>query len=87
MPHAWYVTFEMRKRGILPKRRTARVTRTFATEAEAKDFARARFNEGLVLFAGTLNPHVPKRLIPSHNVALWLDDPLHAPNGDRNRGK
>jgi hypothetical protein len=73
MLHAWYVTFEMRKRGILPRRRSPRVTRTFQTEAEAKEFARARFDEGLVVFAGTLNPHVPKRLIPSGSIPLWLE--------------
>jgi hypothetical protein len=76
MPHAWYVTVEMRKRGILPKRRTARMTRTFETEAEAKDFARAKFDEGLVVFAGTLNPHVPKRLIPSGRILPWLEGSL-----------
>jgi hypothetical protein len=83
MPHAWYVTFELRKRGILPKRRTARVTKTFATEADAKGFARAKFDEGLVVFAGTLNPHVPKRLIPSGHIPLWLEDPLQESDDDR----
>jgi hypothetical protein len=28
----------------------------------------------LVVFAGTLNPHVPKRLIPSGSIPLWLED-------------
>jgi len=74
MLHAWYVTFELRRRGILPKRRTMRMTRTFVTEAEAKEFARAKFDEGLVVFAGTLNPHVPKRLIPSGRISSWLDN-------------
>ncbi len=80
MLHAWYVTFELRKRGILPKRRSMRVTRTFATEAEAKEFARAKFDEGLVVFAGTLNPHVPRRLIPSARISSWLD--ASQPPGD-----
>jgi hypothetical protein len=75
MPHAWYVTFEVHKRGSLPKRRSPRVTKTFETETEAKNFARARFHEGLVVFAGTINPYVPKQLIPSNNMPQWLEGP------------
>ena len=73
MPHTWYVTFEAQKRGVFPKRRSPRVTKTFETEAEAKAFARARFDEGLVVFAGTINPYLPKRLIASSKIALWLE--------------
>jgi hypothetical protein len=73
MPHAWYVTFEVHKRGLLPKRRSPRITRTFETEAEAKSFARARFDEGLVVYAGTINPHVPRQLIPSNSIPSWLE--------------
>ena len=58
----WYVTFEVRKRGILPKQRSPRETRTFVTEAEAKAFARSKLDEGLTVYAGTINPHTPKRL-------------------------
>jgi hypothetical protein len=69
----WYVTFEIRKRGLLSKKeRSPRETRTFATEAEAKMFARAKLEEGLVVFAGTINPHSPKRLVLSHDIADWL---------------
>jgi hypothetical protein len=75
MPHTWYVTFQMHKRGLLPKRRSQRITRSFETEPEAKDFARARFNEGLVVFAGTINPFFPKQLIPSSDIPQWLDGP------------
>jgi hypothetical protein len=74
MPHTWYVTFEVRKRGVLPKRRSARETRMFDTEAEAKDFARAKLDEGLIVFAGTINPHLPRQLIPSHGVVDWVAD-------------
>ena len=70
----WYVTFEIRKRGILPKQRASRETRTFATEAEAKIFARSKLKEGLTVFAGTINPHMPKRLILSSQVYAWLAD-------------
>jgi hypothetical protein len=70
----WYVTFEIRKRGILPKQRSPRETRTFATEAEAKIFARSKLDEGLTVFAGTINPHSPKRLVPSSHIYAWLAD-------------
>ena len=55
MPYTWYVTFEVQKRGVLPRRRSPRATRNFETETEAKDFARAKFNEGLIVYAGTIN--------------------------------
>jgi hypothetical protein len=68
----WYVTFEVRKHGILPKQRSPRETRTFATEDEARLFARAKLDEGLAVFAGTINPHLPKRLIPASAIHEWL---------------
>jgi hypothetical protein len=62
----WYVTFEIRKRGILPKQRSPRETRAFVTEGEAKIFARSKLKEGLTVFAGTINPHFPaRRRLPS----------------------
>jgi hypothetical protein len=72
----WFVTFEIRKRGLLAeKERSARETRTFATEAEAKTFARAKLEEGLMVFAGTIiNPRFPKRLIPPHDIANWIEE-------------
>jgi hypothetical protein len=74
LPHTWYVTFEIKKRGALRKRRTPRMTRTFETENEAKDFARARLDEGLSVFAGTINPHVPKQLVVASNISSWLGE-------------
>ena len=74
MKPTWYVTFEVRKRGLLLKQRSPRETRTFATEADAKQFAHARLDEGLVVFAGTINPHVPRQLIPSSQIHVWLAD-------------
>jgi hypothetical protein len=73
VPLTWFVTFEIRKRGLLRKReRSPRETHTFATEAEAKLFAQTKLEEGLVVFAGTINPHSPKRIILSRNIAGWL---------------
>ncbi|MCP3471057.1 hypothetical protein NLM33_12045 [Bradyrhizobium sp. CCGUVB1N3] len=74
MTQIWYVTYEVRKQGVLPKQRSPRETKTFATETEAKAFARSRLREGLAVFAGTINPHLPKRIIPSSLIHAWLDD-------------
>jgi hypothetical protein len=64
----------VQRRGILPRQRSPRETKTFATEHEAKLFARAKRDEGLSIFAGTINPHLPKRLIPSSGINAWLAD-------------
>lgn len=61
MAHTWYVTFEVQKRGLLLKRRSPRMTRTFETVTEAKNFAQTKLDEGLTAFAGTLNPHLPRQ--------------------------
>jgi hypothetical protein len=73
MPYTWYVTFEVQKRGMLPRRRSPRATRKFETETEAKDFARTKHNEGLIVFAGTINPYSPKQLIPSSSIPSWIE--------------
>ena len=39
---------------------------------EARDFARAKYNDGLTVYAGTINPHLPRQLIPSRSIASWL---------------
>ena len=73
MPHTWYVTFEAQKRGTLPKRRSPRETRTFQSEADAKAFAKVKFDEGLTVYAGTINPFLPRRLIPSSDIPSWIE--------------
>jgi hypothetical protein len=62
----------MQKRGVLPKRRSPRLTRTFETEMEPKNFARRKSDEGLTVFAGTINPYLPRQVIPSGSIAHWL---------------
>jgi hypothetical protein len=74
MSSTWYVTFEVHKRGALPRRRSPRETKTFETEAEAKSFAQAKFDEGLVIYAGTINPALPRRLIASGGIMQWLEN-------------
>jgi hypothetical protein len=68
------VTVEVHKRGVLPRPRHPRLTTTFETETEAKNFARAKLLEGLVVFAGTINPYLPRQLIPSHRIAAWISE-------------
>ncbi|MBR0716223.1 hypothetical protein [Bradyrhizobium liaoningense] len=74
MTPAWYVTFESRPRSLRERRRSPRETRTFATEDEAKNFARSKVGDGLIVFAGTINPHLPRRHIPSSHLHLWLSE-------------
>jgi len=74
MPDTWYVTFELQKRGLLTgRRRNPRTTRRFATEAEARSFARVKLEEGLVVFAGTINPQFPKQLVTSSEIPAWVE--------------
>ncbi len=73
MTHSWYVTFEVPTDGTLSRRRHPRLTKTFETEAEAKNFARSKFNEGLIVSAGTNNPHLPRVSIPSLEIPVWLE--------------
>jgi hypothetical protein len=81
----WYVTFEVQKRGMLPRQRSPRETKTFATEDEAKTFARSKVEQGLIAYAGTINPHTPKQLISSSQIHAWLtgersDEPPYGEN-------
>ena len=71
----WYVAFEEPASLTPPGRRTVRATRTVHSEADGKEFARARCAEGLKVNAGTINPHLPKRAIPSTEVFRWLEEP------------
>jgi len=41
---------------------------------EAKNFARAKFDEGLVVTAGTIIPQLPRRAIASGSVPSWLEE-------------
>ena len=73
MSRSWYVTFEVPREGTLAKRRSPRLTKTFDTETEARNFARIKCEEGLVVTAGTLIPHLPRQAIASTNIHSWLD--------------
>ena len=69
--HTWFVTFEVP--GSRAKRRSPRSTRGFSSEAQAKDFAREKFDQGLIVSAGTMVPHSPRKIIPPTGVPAWLD--------------
>ena len=67
----WYVSFETSS----PRRQFARLTETFANEREAKQFAKKKIGAAQNLTAGTINPHQPKRTVPSTQVPDWVDEP------------
>jgi hypothetical protein len=71
---SWYVSHIAG--GSMFGERPHRATRTFASENEAKEFARTRIEAGdKTLIAGTINPMQPKRVIPSASIMAWLDEP------------
>ena len=72
--NAWYVTYEVPRSGTAIKRRSPRSTRRFETEAEAKTFARKKFEKGLIVNAGTINPSSPRRAIASDSIPGWLEE-------------
>jgi hypothetical protein len=74
MKSTWYVAFELPKGVKQPGRRTLRETKTFENEAAAKEFARIKYAAGLKANAGTINPHVPKRVIAWTEIHRWLDE-------------
>jgi hypothetical protein len=51
-----------------------RVTKRFLSESDAKTFAIARLADATKLTAGTINPHVPKRVVGSAEILDWLDE-------------
>ncbi len=70
---SWYVSFQAKK--VRPgKRAFSRSTETFRSELEAKEFAKQKLAEAQNVTAGTLNPHLPKRMISSAQMIQWLDE-------------
>jgi hypothetical protein len=83
----WYVTFEVHRSGMLSSRRRGpRETMTFDTEAEAKNFARTKFHDGLIVYAGTINPFSPKQVISSKEMPHWLDETPEQSPANRHDG-
>jgi hypothetical protein len=86
MKHAWYVTFEVPRSGTLVRQRRSRSTLTFETEDEAKNFARTKFNEGLIVTAGTIIPYVPRRAFAWDRIPSWLEEGQHSSEQDKTGG-
>jgi hypothetical protein len=70
----WYVSFEQ-KRVSPAKRAFSRATATFSSELKAKEFAKQKLTDTQNVAAGTLNPHLPKRVISSAQMDEWLEKP------------
>jgi hypothetical protein len=66
---AWFVSFDPD-----PKRRRIRSAQSFASEIEAKRFAREAVSSGKVVYAGAINPHEPRRFIPPEKMDEWLNE-------------
>ena len=64
----WYVSSE-----TYVTRRHVRSSSAFASESQAKRFARQELAAGKAVYAGTINPHTPKCFIPPEKVQSWLD--------------
>jgi hypothetical protein len=80
MTLTWYVAYEVPKDVKLRGRRIPRATEMFENESQAKEFARQKTAEGLLVNAGTLNPHLPKRAIAPSDIQRWIEETRPAPN-------
>jgi hypothetical protein len=52
----------------------SRRSQHFASEQDAKAFARDRVTEGAEITAGTINPHSPKRFIGAAQILDWFNE-------------
>jgi hypothetical protein len=71
----WYVTFGPDKTGETVES-TARSTRTFKSEIDAKLFAMQILAKGWSASAGTINPHQPKQVVGPSQIERWADPGL-----------
>ena len=52
-----------------------RKTKSFPTESEAKQFAKAMLSDGCAVTAGTLTPHPPRRrIITASKIDQWIEE-------------
>ena len=71
-PDIWYVAFSADRNCDLNDG-TARSTRTFKSEIDAKLFAMQILAKGWTASAGTLNPYQPKQVIVASQIERWAD--------------
>jgi hypothetical protein len=72
-PDTWYVAFEpdTAVKTDHSANDTARLTRTFKSEVDAKLFAMQILAKGWTASAGTLNPHQPRQIVGSSQIKRW----------------
>jgi hypothetical protein len=73
----WFVSVDTPKHKgpVAPKTSLAKLAKTFPTESEAKQFAKAKLAEGMKVTAGTLIPHQPvRRIIAASEITRWIDE-------------
>ena len=72
----WYVSVEgpSEWRPTSSRSPTPRLSKSFPTENEAKQFAREMLSKGLKVIVGTMIPHMPRRLIVASEIERWIDE-------------
>ena len=73
----WFVSVDTPKhKGPVSSRASvARQAKTFPTESEAKQFAKAKLAEGMQVTASTLIPHQPvRRIIVASEINRWIEE-------------
>ena len=71
--NAWFVSYQP----IGPSRGPQgyrRLSETFSNELDARAFAGKRLADARNITAGTINPHLPKRVIGSAQIIDWLNE-------------
>jgi hypothetical protein len=79
MTNHWFVSVETPKHLRLRLFSSAvprmRETKSFPTEIEAKQFAKAMLSEGRKVTAGTLSPHQPiRRTVTASEINQWIEE-------------
>ena len=69
----WYVSFALRDPDA-SHHRFPRQTRTFASECQAREFASTLLERTSDISAGTINPHMPRRVIAPAAIAAWIGE-------------
>ena len=77
-PDIWYVAFGPDKavKTDDSAESAVRSTRTFKSEVDAKLFALQIVAKGWTASAGTLNPHLPRQMVPPSQIESWADPGL-----------
>jgi hypothetical protein len=71
----WFVSVEALRRGRLAPWTPRRETKTFPTEAKAKQYAKEMLSDSHKIIAGTLlNGYQPvRRIIPASELSRWIE--------------